>query len=98
MEKCILIYLIIMNLWCFYLFGIDKKRSRYKKWRISESQLLIISFLGGSLGGLLGMQIFKHKTRKWTFKILIPLFLLLHITIAYYYITYSTIQSTQIYL
>lgn len=98
MEASILIYIIIMNLWCFYLFGSDKKRSRSKKWRISESQLLVISFLGGSLGGLLAMVVFRHKTNKWKFKILLPLFLGLHIFLFYYILNYNALQSTQIYL
>ena len=98
MLKSILIYLLIINLWCFYLFWTDKKRSKSKKWRISESQLLLVSLLGGSLGGLLAMSIFRHKTKSWKFKILIPLFLALHLYLAYYLYTYNIIEASQIYL
>ena len=80
-NNIFIIYLIIINIISFAAFGIDKLRAIKKKWRISESALLIISLLGGVMGGLLGMFFFHHKTRKTKFTVLMPLILILHICI-----------------
>ena len=77
LEKSVFIYLIGINVITFAIYGIDKWKARKNKWRISEAALLIWAFLGGSPGALLGMQIFRHKTKHWKFKILVPLFLIL---------------------
>lgn len=75
------IYLMLMNLEAFILFGVDKRRAIQNRWRISEAKLLLSAALGGSLGALAGMQLFHHKTRKPKFAIGIPLLLILHIII-----------------
>ncbi|MBO5222829.1 MAG: DUF1294 domain-containing protein [Clostridia bacterium] len=62
-----------MNLLTFALFGIDKQRAKQKKYRIAEKILFALSLLGGSVGALLGMQIFRHKTKRLSFLIGIPL-------------------------
>lgn len=70
-------YLFIINTFSFLLYGIDKYKAIRKDNRISELTLLAISFFG-SLGAILGMFLFHHKTRKIKFKILIPLFLIIN--------------------
>ena len=75
----VLIYLAIINIAAWILYGIDKKRAIQGKWRISERLLLCVTGMGGSLGAVLGMYLFRHKTRHWKFRILVPLFLVLHI-------------------
>lgn len=60
----------------------DKKRAMNRRWRIPESVLLTIAFIGGSLGSIAGLLICRHKTRHLKFTILLPLFLALHIFIA----------------
>ena len=56
------------------MFGIDKKRSKSrKKYRVPEKKLLSLCFFGGAGGGVLGMQIFRHKTQHKKFTILVPL-------------------------
>lgn len=77
----ILIYLVFINFAAFIMYGIDKKRAASGRWRISEAALLGIAFAGGSAGALVGMKCFRHKTRHWKFRILVPLFLLLHATV-----------------
>lgn len=62
-----------MNIITFALFGIDKRKAVKHKWRIPEAILLLFSWIGGGIGALLGMLIFHHKTRKWKFRILVPL-------------------------
>lgn len=64
------IYLIIINIISFILYGLDKYKAIINKWRIPESVLLTISFLGGGIGSLLGMYIFRHKTKKKKFIII----------------------------
>lgn len=60
-------YFAVVNLLGFALMGIDKQRAVKRLWRIPESTLFIIAIIGGSLGSILGMQIFRHKTRHWYF-------------------------------
>ena len=58
---------IMMNVWTFMLFGIDKIRAEEGSWRVSEGTLLAWAFFGGSIGAYAGRAIFKHKTRKQPF-------------------------------
>ena len=82
--KWILLLLAAVNLLAFALYGIDKLKAKKGAWRIPEATLLLVAFLGGSLGALLGMEIFRHKTKHAKFRILVPLFLILHIALAVY--------------
>ena len=77
--QVILLYILSVNLGGFIAFGIDKKRSIRSKWRIPEATLLTIALLGGSIGCLLGMKVFRHKTLKLLFSIGIPVMLALQI-------------------
>lgn len=74
--KYLYIWLIIINIITFAVFGIDKKKAIDGKFRISESALFLLSILGGSLGGFIAMHTFHHKTKKWYFKFGIPLILI----------------------
>ena len=71
--EMIWVWFLGMNLLTFALFGIDKQRAKQKKYRIAEKLLFALSLLGGSVGALLGMQIFRHKTKRLSFLIGIPL-------------------------
>ena len=62
-------YLISINLISFLLIFIDKRKAINHKWRIPESTLLLTSIIGGSIGLILGMHLFNHKTRKLKFKL-----------------------------
>ena len=72
-------YILIVNILAFLLYGIDKYMSIKKKERISEFALLLVSFLMGSVGSILGMTIFHHKTRKLKFWVLNILFTIMWI-------------------
>lgn len=78
-------YLILMNLIAFALYGIDKRRAKQGAWRISEYTLLLVALLGGSLGALLGMRYFHHKTRHRKFRYGVPLILLLQLGLGLYF-------------
>ena len=71
------IYLLVINVAAFVMYGMDKKRAVSGQWRIPEKSLLLAAAVGGALGALLGMQIFRHKTRHLKFTVLVPLCLVL---------------------
>ena len=61
--KILLLAFASISLITFLLYGIDKRRAKHGRWRISEKALLAFSFFGGGVGGILAMQLFRHKTR-----------------------------------
>jgi uncharacterized membrane protein YsdA (DUF1294 family) len=75
-------YFLLMNLIAFSSMGIDKHKARKNKWRIPEARLFLWALLGGSLGSVLGMRIFRHKTKHWYFKYGMPLILIVQIGLA----------------
>lgn len=83
MSVKICIYLIIINITAFLLYGIDKKKAVNNKWRIKESTLIGIAIIGGALGAYAGMRFFHHKTRKPLFKYGIPLIFILSVLISF---------------
>ncbi len=58
---------------------IDKQKAKRHKWRISENTLILISILGGSIGSIMGMQLFRHKTKHVKFKLGLPIILIMQI-------------------
>lgn len=73
---------VLVNLLTFVLYGVDKLRAKQADRRIPERTLLLLPYLGGSVGALLGMWIFRHKTKHLKFRILVPLALLVQIAAA----------------
>lgn len=71
----------IMSVVGFASMGIDKSRAKNDKWRIPEKTLFLIALLGGALGSVLGMQVFRHKTKHWYFAVFMPMILLVQIAI-----------------
>lgn len=69
-------YLAVMNALGFGIFGYDKRCAVRRRWRVSERTLLCVALLGGSIGAYIGMQVFRHKTRHWKFRVGIPLIML----------------------
>ncbi|PXV65515.1 uncharacterized membrane protein YsdA (DUF1294 family) [Dysgonomonas alginatilytica] len=85
-------FLIIWNIVVFFLYGLDKRKAKTNKYRISEKTLLLSSFLWGATGAFLGMHVFRHKTKHAKFKILIPIFLVLNCVCFYYLRGYLLIK------
>lgn len=81
-------YLTFINVLGFALMGIDKQKARHKKWRIPEKTLFLTAILGGSIGSILGMQVFRHKTRHTAFVIGMPCILIIQIILAVLLIQY----------
>ncbi len=69
LKYAYLIYLATLSVFAFFLYAIDKRKAVRGAWRIKESALLGVSFVGGALGGLIAMYLVRHKTRKWYFVI-----------------------------
>ncbi len=78
------VYLAAVNLAAFAAFGADKYKAVRHRWRIPETTLLGLSLIGGTAGGLMGMRLFHHKTRKKRFAIGLPLMLAAHILLLIY--------------
>ena len=68
-----LYYFFVMNIVSFFLFGVDKQKSKKKEYRIPERYLLGSAWIGGSFGALFAMFYFHHKNRKGKFLLVIPL-------------------------
>lgn len=81
MKKFILIYLIVINIIAFAMMGIDKSKAIKRRWRIPEKSLFLSAVLGGSIGAIAGMQLFRHKTKHTKFVIGMPAILILQIVI-----------------
>ncbi len=75
----LLVYMIIMNLIGFSLMGIDKYKAKKRAFRIPEATLFIVAAFGGSIGSIIGMYTFHHKTRHWYFVYGMPFILFLQI-------------------
>ena len=77
-------YALVINLSLFIMMGMDKRRSKRGSWRIQEKKLWIVAALGGSFGGWIGMNIFRHKTMHTSFKYGLPALTLLYIVVLGY--------------
>ena len=85
-PKNIIIYLLIINLVSFLSMGIDKWKAKRGAWRIPEQTLISMVLLGGGIGGIIGLYMFRHKTKKPRFYIGFPMILISEIIIAVYII------------
>lgn len=79
----IISYIVMMNLVSFALMGIDKYKAKKKAWRIPEATLFLFAIFGGSIGSILGMFLFHHKTRHWYFLYGLPLILIVQLVCIY---------------
>lgn len=75
------VYLLAINLALFALMGIDKHKARNGLWRIPEKTLFTLALIGGSIGGILGMKVFRHKTKHNSFKFGFPAILILQLVV-----------------
>ena len=84
LTNILIIYLVIINLAAFFIFGIDTRRAIKNRWRIAESTLFLLALIGGSIGAEAGMYVFHHKTRHLRFVIGIPLIFILQVLIVFF--------------
>lgn len=79
-------YLICINILTFLLYGIDKWKAQKGKWRIPEDTLIWLAIVGGSIGALVGIYIFRHKTQHKKFTLSIPAILLIQAALIYFFL------------
>lgn len=84
MDFYIFIYLIAVNVIAFFLYGIDKLKAKKNKWRIPERTLIGVAVVGGSLGALAGMLVWRHKTQHAKFYIGVPVIIVVQIALVFY--------------
>lgn len=84
MFNTVLIYLAAINVVTFFMYGIDKWKAKRSKWRISESALLWMAVIGGSIGAWIGIKIWHHKTMHKKFKYGVPAIIILQIAATIY--------------
>ncbi len=75
----VVIYFVLVNLIAFIMYGVDKKKAIKHKWRIPEHDLILVAVLGGSIGAILGMKAFRHKTKHPKFFIGVPAILIVQL-------------------
>lgn len=73
------IYFVAVNIAAFALMGIDKRKAVKKQWRIPEKTLFLSAIIGGSVGSIVGMKTFRHKTKHWYFKYGMPAILIVQL-------------------
>lgn len=84
MTRYLLICLAAVNVAAFAAMGIDKAKAKAGAWRVPEATLFLLAVLGGSVGGILGMQLFRHKTKHKTFTVGFPAILVCQLALAAY--------------
>ena len=83
--KYFIIYIVVINVITFLAMGIDKWKAKRGSWRIQEATLFTLVLFGGGVGGILGMSVFHHKTKKAKFQIFFPLILILEVAFFIYF-------------
>lgn len=83
--RILLVYLLLVNVAAFAMYGIDKRKAMRDQWRIPEKTLLLVALIGGSLGAFAGMQVFRHKTKHWKFILGVPVCMILHVVLGILY-------------
>ena len=86
-----LIYLAVINMATFFVYGIDKWKAKKSKWRIRETALLGLAVLGGSIGAWLVMKVWHHKTQHKKFKYGVPAIIIVQLALIVYFIISKTI-------
>lgn len=84
MQQMIIIYLVVINVVTFFMYGIDKWKARKAKWRIREAALLGLAVLGGSVGAWLGMRVWHHKTLHKKFRYGVPAIIVIQLLLVGY--------------
>jgi len=75
------IYLLIVNIFTFIVYGVDKLKAKEHWWRVSEATLLFLAVVGGSVGAWIGMKVWHHKTKHKKFKYGVPIILFLQVAL-----------------
>lgn len=87
MLIALIVYLVVLNIAGFVSMHIDKQKAIKNEWRVPEATLFLIAIFGGSIGSILGMQMFRHKTKHAQFVVGMPLILIVQLVIAFFVYT-----------
>lgn len=90
--KAVAVYLVVINLIAFALMGIDKHKAKKKQWRIPERTLFLSAVIGGSIGAMYGMHLFRHKTKHKSFLFGMPAILALQLLLVIMVFLFSPYQ------
>ena len=82
--KYFVLYLVVINIFTFFVYGVDKIKAKHDRWRISERTLLLLALVGGFFGAFSGMKLFRHKTQHRKFIIGVPIIAILWIVVGVY--------------
>lgn len=82
LVKILIVYFIVVNLVAMCMYWVDKRKAIKNKWRIPEKTLILVAAIGGSIGALLGMYLFRHKTKHKKFTIGVPAILITQVIVA----------------
>ena len=77
--RFLVVYYLLITVVTFLAYGVDKRKAIKGQWRIPERALISLAFAGGFLGAIFGMIMFRHKTKKLKFRILVPISAILHV-------------------
>ena len=83
-HRILLIYLAVVNILTIIVFGVDKMNAKSNRQRVRIVTLLGLAYIGGSVGALIGMYGFHHKTKKAYFTVGVPLILLMQVVVLFY--------------
>ena len=81
MKEIVVIYLVVINVVAFVVYGVDKYKAKRGRWRTPEATLLGLAAIGGSIGAWLGMKVWHHKTMHKKFQYGVPLILIAQIVL-----------------
>ncbi len=85
----ILLYLLAINVFGFFIMWLDKRKAKKGAWRIPEKTLFFVTALGGGIGTIAGMYVFRHKTQKLNFVIGFPFITILEIIGIIYWLFFN---------
>lgn len=83
LQQLLFIYFLLINVITFFYFGIDKLKSQLDNRRVRERTLWLLAAIGGSIGALLGMYFFRHKTKKMSFQAGVAMIIVIQILLTY---------------
>lgn len=90
--KYVVLYIILINIIGFGMMALDKYKAQKSYWRIPEKSIFVVTLLGGGIGTITGMYVFRHKTKKLKFTVGLPTILISEICVIIYLLYKGILQ------